>query len=314
MYRHLKRIRVIGSVVFLALLTYTIIDASFALTRIGQIVLKTQLVPSILAGAAIWLVLWLLITLTFGRVYCSSVCPLGTLQDAAARCGVWCRKGTRKYYRYAAPLNALRIPIAIAVGACLLFGFTFVVTLTDPFTLYSRIVIAIAKPMAIGLGSLGAACIVLAAVGLVAWKRGRLLCNTVCPLGGMLALISRVPVYRIDINTDKCIHCGKCEDVCKSECIDLRGGCVVDNTRCVMCMNCTAVCPNDAITLRRGKYRLSTPMMLATGNQAQCQMKNEVPTEASITSRSSALDRLDRHDSHDNIDTIDNIDAPNKSH
>lgn len=243
------------------LLAWSIADAAFALTPIGQWVLHTQIVPAVLAGSAICTVLWVIITLSVGRIYCSTVCPLGTLQDAASRCALF--TGQRKRYSYSPPLNALRFPVAAIVGACLFAGITVVVDLTDPYATYARIVNAVCRPLAIGAGSLAAASLLLAVVGITAWRRGRFICNTVCPAGALLGFLSRSPVWRIDINTDKCIHCGKCEDVCKAECIDLKT-CVVDTSRCVMCLNCTAICPNEAITLRRGRYRLSTPMMQPT--------------------------------------------------
>ncbi len=261
LYRRLKIIRVVVSVAFFIGLTAAVADAYFGASPVGRWLMSDmQLVPAILTGSAVWIVLWMLVTITAGRVYCSTVCPLGTLQDGISRIGRAAAKPGRKDYRYAAPLNALRIPVSVAVGVCLLAGISIVVTITDPFTLYRRLIMAVVRPVAVGLGGIASAIIIIMAVGACSWRHGRVFCNTVCPLGGLLGLMSRSPVYRVDINTDKCIHCHKCEAVCKSECIDL-STCLVDNSRCVMCLNCTAVCPNDAITVRRGRHTLSTPMM-----------------------------------------------------
>lgn len=262
-YTALRHLRVAIAIAFALLLVWAIVDASFALTPVGAWVLSTQLVPAVLAGSAIWIVLWVLVTLTFGRVYCSTVCPLGTLQDAASRCALALGKRRGKRFRYSPPLNALRFPVAAIVALCLFAGFTAAVELTDPYAAYARIVRAVCRPMAMGAGSIAGAAVVLAAVEITAWRRGRLICNTVCPAGALLGFLSRSPVWRVDIDTDRCIHCGKCEDVCKAECIDLRH-CTVDTSRCVMCLDCAAACPNDAIKVRRGRYRLSTPMMQPT--------------------------------------------------
>lgn len=260
MYKRLKLWRVIISVTFLVLLTLTILDVEFGVTALGRLLVETQLVPAILVGAAGWIVLWVLLTLSFGRIYCSTVCPMGTLQDAAAWLGVKSKPTSKKRYQYHPSVNAKRLPIPIIVGVCLFLGFSIVVEYTDPFYIYSRMVYVFMHVFSIAIGSIFAALIVLFGVSGVAFMRGRLICNTICPIGGLLGLLSRNPIYRVDINTDKCIHCGKCEDVCKSECINLHT-CVVDNTRCVMCQNCTAICPNDAIVVRRGKYKLATPLM-----------------------------------------------------
>lgn len=262
-YRHLRRLRIAISLIFALALAWISVDAAIGLTRIGAWVVHTQIVPAVLAGSAIWLVVWVLATITFGRIYCSSVCPMGTCMDAVGRMRQACLPKDRRRYRYLPPANALRFPIPAIVCACLFVGFTSVVECTDPTYVYRNIVLAIFKPLAITSGSLAAAAICAAAITLSSWKCGRILCNTVCPVGGLLGLLSRNPVYRIDIDTDKCIHCGKCEDVCKASCIDLTV-CTVDNSRCVRCFDCSAICPNDAIALRKGRYRLSTPMMQPT--------------------------------------------------
>lgn len=261
-YRMLRRLRVCLSVVFLVVLTVAIADAGFGVTRFGLWLREVQLIPAIVLGAGMWLVLWVVLTLLFGRVYCSSVCPLGTVQDMAAHLGRRFSKGEGRRYRYSPPVNVLRFTVPVIVGICLFAGFTIVLEVTDPYTIYYNMVQAVARPASIALGSLLLSGVLLVAVCAIAWRKGRILCNTVCPAGGMLGLLGRQPIYRVDINTDKCIHCGRCEDVCKSACIDLKD-CVVDNSRCVMCIDCTAVCPNDAITIRRGRYRLSTPMMIS---------------------------------------------------
>ena len=85
-YRHLRRLRIAISVAFAVAIAWITLDASLGLTRLGAWVLHTQIVPAVLAGSAIWLVLWVLVTITFGRIYCSSVCPLGTAMDAVSRC------------------------------------------------------------------------------------------------------------------------------------------------------------------------------------------------------------------------------------
>lgn len=266
MYRKIRFIRVAVSIVFLALLTLAVIDSTFALTPVGRWLLQVQLIPAILGGAVAWLVLWVVLTLSIGRVYCSTVCPLGTVQDIAAHFGRRFSKGAGRRYSYSPPVDVLRFPIPAIVAACLFTGLTKVVEATDPTTIYTKIVLALARPLAIGFGGVAAAMAVLLVVCAMAWRKGRLICNTVCPAGGLLGLLGRKPVYGVDINTDKCIHCGKCEDVCKSSCINLRD-CVVDNSRCVMCMDCTAICPNDAITVRRGHHQLSIPMMQSTTAQ-----------------------------------------------
>lgn len=56
--------------------------------------------------------------------------------------------------------------------------------------------------------------------------------------------------YKVNIDTDKCIGCGKCAKVCVAHNIVInqkKAGTVLDD--CVMCGQCSAVCPTKAVTL-----------------------------------------------------------------
>ncbi len=72
---------------------------------------------------------------------------------------------------------------------------------------------------------------------LVAWlaaTRGRLYCNTVCPVGALLGLLSKISFLQISIDPGVCKGCSLCEGVCKAGCIDLRKR-TVDISHCVGC-------------------------------------------------------------------------------
>ena len=84
--------------------------------------------------------------------------------------------------------------------------------------------------------------------------RTRFFCRFVCPLGGLLGLLSRAGALRLSMN-EKCTGCMRCRDVCA-------GGANphAENrwspSECVTCFNCTAECPEGALawkfTLARG--------------------------------------------------------------
>lgn len=278
MQKSLRTLRIIISAVCFILLTATIAVAWLSDSALGQLLRNMQLVPAVLSGATVWIVIWVVVTLTFGRVYCSTVCPAGTFQAIALR--LRRASGRSPKFRYAQPKNVLRLAVAAVVGVCLLVGAVAVVEITDPYNIYARTVNAIARPVAAGAGGLVVAVLILAAIFAAGWWRGRLLCNTLCPAGTLLGYLSRTPICRIDINTDLCVHCGKCEQVCPSQCIDL-GNHTVDLSRCVVCMDCTAECPNDAITLRRGRHKLSTPMMMSTAQNCRAPQRCETADTAS---------------------------------
>lgn len=260
MYKTLKKIRVAAAVIFALGFMLLALVPHFDDTAVGHWLAHLQIVPAIMAGSVFWVVFWVFTTLTFGRIYCSTVCPLGAMMDAASRAGRACRKGSKKNYRFAPAVNGLRVPVTLAVVLAFFAGFTVVLAILNPARLYEDVVRAVVRPGLIATGSVVAGWGILIVVGGIAALRGRLFCNTICPVGGILAFLGRASVYNVDINPDKCIRCDKCVDLCKSQCIKMPD-CTVDTTRCVMCLNCTAVCPNDAITVRRGRHRLSWPML-----------------------------------------------------
>lgn len=218
---------------------------------------KLQIIPAIVACASLWLGIWLAVTLLLGRIYCSTVCPTGALIDLISRISKK-RKGT--HFTYSQPMIRLRVSAVAIIIICVLFGLSAVLSIFDPYSTFTRIVAAISRPLAIGLSGLLVAIGTLTAIALVSWRRGRLLCNTICPVGTLLGMVSKYSVYHADINTDLCVNCGKCADKCPSECINLQDH-VIDLTRCVVCFDCMPECPNNAITYRRGRHQLTMPMM-----------------------------------------------------
>ena len=259
-YKWLRAARIAVSLTVLAAVTVTIaLGYSCWLS-------DWQIIPAILAGAGGWLLMWAAATALVGRIYCSTACPMGTLQDITSRL-----RRRRNGYFYSPPRPVTRWSIVFAMLVAVMLGISVITGILDPAAAYSRIVVYLSLP-AIGAAafSLGAAAIALATLAVataVPLARGRLLCNTICPVGTLLGGLSRFALYHIDIDTDRCTGCGLCTAHCKAECIDPSAH-TVDASRCVMCFDCTAVCPNSAITLRKGRHRLQIPMLQSVRPEA----------------------------------------------
>lgn len=239
--------------------------------KAGMWIARIQFMHLLATAAVGWLALWLILTLLFGRIYCSSVCPLGTLIDILTRL-----LRPRRKFRYSRAYNVLRYSIASIAVIAVFAGVAGYIAYLFPDTAYSNMAVAILGPAvewcreAIGhpvirvasaqTASLAAALVTLAVVAAFARGSGRTFCNTLCPVGALLSLVSRNAVMHIDINTDLCTQCGDCERECKASCIDLRDH-VCDMSRCINCFNCIDVCPNDAISYTSRRHRLSTPLM-----------------------------------------------------
>ena len=257
-----------------------VIIAAAVVAGVPCIFSRMQIVPAIAACATTWLVIWLVATLIFGRVYCSTICPCGALMELIA----WISRPRKWHYSFAAPSTRLRYSILVIVVICALFGFSAVVSLSDPYSTFARIVTAAYRPAAIGVAGVTVAAATLILIIIFSRRRGRIICNTICPVGTMLGTMSKISLYHADVNTDLCVNCRKCADVCPAQCIDLNDH-VIDPMRCVVCFNCMDVCPNDAIRYRRGRHQLSIPMMQrVAGREGVSAIKAE-PTEPSSMSR-----------------------------
>ena len=81
----LKKIRAVTAGNVFILCTLLILDITgLAAGRIGFLA-KIQFLPAVLALNAGIVIALILLTLVFGRLYCSIICPLGIFQDVVAR-------------------------------------------------------------------------------------------------------------------------------------------------------------------------------------------------------------------------------------
>jgi ferredoxin len=285
----LKPLRVVLALLFFAAASALFLDLGERVSAAGfQTVLWLQFVPSLvqLAHATSWaaalaaggFAVVLLLTLLFGRVYCSTVCPLGTLQDMVIRLSAHLRRKKRQVrFPYRPPWNLMRYGLLGAALFIAVWGPLGLLSHLDPFSQFGRILGLLVRPVVVWVNNLAAYALqeagayMLAPVnfalanwqallapllvlgilmGLAAW-RGRLFCNSFCPVGTLLALISRLSLFRVVIEREKCTLCAHCAVECKAECIDLKSK-RVDFDRCVACFNCIPACPESGIG-----YRLS---------------------------------------------------------
>jgi ferredoxin len=97
------------------------------------------------------------------------------------------------------------------------------------------------------LAAIGVSFFILGTIGIMSFASGRLFCNTICPVGTLLGLISKISIFKIGINKESCISCNLCEKVCKSGCIDKKEK-IIHFDRCVGCYNCFDACLSGGIT------------------------------------------------------------------
>ena len=282
----LKHIRTVFSVLVLLIFVYLFIDFRGTLGEkaFGPI-LYLQFAPSLLkfviagVAASTGFIVIIILTLITGRTYCSFLCPLGILQDVFSRLGGMIKRRFRRY-GYKKPYTWLRYFILVLTAGILILGGVYVLTILDPYSIFGRFMTYFAQPVVLLVNNILATILgkfdiyalyrvdivayelaayiipvaFLVLVGLLAFRHGRLYCNTVCPVGTLLGLLSKLSVFRIRFEEEKCTRCGRCAMACKSSCIDFLNK-HIDVSRCVNCFNCLDSCSENAMSY--GPVRLS---------------------------------------------------------
>ena len=276
-FLYLKRARVLISILFFILTSIIFLNINeWLTTKISGAITYLQFAPSLVkflsvAGfSALGFVFIVAITFIWGRVYCSSICPLGTLQDIVSYLS---RKISKKKNHFLLkPYSVIRYSILALTIIFLLSGSIFLLNLLDPFSNFGRIISNLIRPIVLYLSnfisgilesvnlffispadlknidfiSVAIGTTVLLIVVVFSYKRGRLFCNTICPVGTLLGIFSKFSVYKIAIDESNCKSCNLCERECKAGCIDKINK-VIDFSRCVSCYNCFNACHSEGI-------------------------------------------------------------------
>lgn len=274
----LRKIRTTLAVIFLLAITLLFLDFTGTLHAWLGWMAKIQFLPALLAlnvGVIIGLVA---LTLIFGRIYCSVICPLGVMQDAFAWFG---KKAKKNRYKYSPAKSVLRYVMLGVVIVAFLLGIGSIVALFAPYSAYGRIVQNLLAPVwQFGNNLLAdwaekhdsyafytvdvwirsgvtfaVAVTTLVALGILAWRNGRTYCNTICPVGTVLGFLSKYSLFKPVIDTSKCNGCGLCARNCKAACINSKEH-EIDYSRCVACMDCIGKCHQGAIsyTIRKKSH------------------------------------------------------------
>ena len=263
----LRKIRTILAGVFFVLITLLFLDITGTLHHWLSWLAQIQFLPAVMALNVVVVVALLLLTLIFGRIYCSVICPLGVFQDILAR---FRRKKNK--YSYSKEVRWLRYPVLVVFIIAAVAGIGSLFQLLAPYSAYGRIATMIFQPVwKLGnnvLAEIAARAdsyafytvdtwmrslpvFIIAAVTLVvlfvlAWRGGRTYCNTICPVGTILSFFARFSWLKIHFDEDKCKNCSMCSKSCKAACIDYKNH-KVDYSRCVVCGNCIDSCKFGAL-------------------------------------------------------------------
>jgi ferredoxin len=317
---NLKKIRFVVAVLCLLATTLLFFDIESLLkTKFDNIILGFQFVPSMLkfirggAWVSLGFIVFSLLSLIFGRLYCSFICPLGILQDALIRFNRWVSRKKKTQFTYRNSFNWLRHLLVITTILSMLLGSTALLIWLDPYSNFGRMASHILQPIylvannllailvnkfdyygiyhielrAFDLGTFMLAISIFLLLVVFTRKHGRFFCNTLCPVGGWLSWIAHFSLFKLQFDANKCISCGLCEKACKAENIDYKNM-QIDFDRCVACFNCVDTCSVNAISYQRKK---KVPKIAKIDNTKRSALKTMAISLTALSGLSLTIDK-----------------------
>ncbi len=181
-----------------------------------------------------------------GRAFCSWVCPVNMVTDAAnwLRRKLYIDKIERKIWvsrnlRYYLIILALIVSFVSGLAAF---------EVISPITILNRGVI-------FGFGAGAGLLVAIFFFDLFVLKNGW--CGHICPLGGVHSIIGKYNLFRVKHNSDNCTLCMKCKDICPEvQVLDMIGkrSDFVAKQECTNCGRCVDVCNDDALGFNIRNY------------------------------------------------------------
>ena len=298
----LRKIRITLAAICFVAVTLLFLDFTGTLHLWFGWLAKIQFLPAVLALNFVVIAILLVLTLLFGRIYCSVICPLGIFQDCVSNLSSR-RKGKKARFSYSKEIKWLRYGVLVLFVIALVAGLNSLVALLAPYSAYGRMVQSLLAPVwqwgnnllawiaerqdsyafvtkdvwLKSLPTLIVAAVTFVVVVVLAWRNGRTYCNTICPVGTTLSFFSRIAMFRPVIDKSKCKSCHACERKCKAVCIDVDNH-KIDYSRCIDCFDCIDSCRLGAL-----KYRFAWGRGVGSGSTGAKTPQN-APVGSKMTS------------------------------
>ncbi len=189
-----------------------------------------------------------LITLLFKRVFCSHICPMGTVLEWIGNFGRKFVIGSRrippkadkalKWLKY--PLLILIIALTVKFGELIFRNF-------DPY----YVLFTAGKGHEITAIGIWVTLGILVAGALIPLS----FCKYLCPMAACLAPFGRLGLVRVSRDEDKCTQCGACDKACEWG-IPVSQVKAVVSAECSNCQECIRKCPvENTLSLGVGKAK-----------------------------------------------------------
>ena len=187
-----------------------------------------------------------------GRFVCGWLCPFGLVQDLLHKIPLFHKKKNLPRHRFLRYGKYLVLVVFVILLPMTVVGVT---GMGDPWfckyicpsgTLFGGLPLLASNPtLRAAAGWLFSwKTLLLVAIVLLSIRYYRPFCKYLCPLGALYGLFNPVSLYRLRVDQSKCVHCGKCQQVCG---MDIPVWEKPNSVECIRCGSCKASCPTGAI-------------------------------------------------------------------
>lgn len=201
-----------------------------------------------------------------GRFVCGWLCPFGWIQELLHK--IPFPKKIRSF-RWDKPLRFLKYGILVVFVILLPLFLVDFIGQGEPFfcklicpagTLEGGIpMVLLNEPLRATIGWLYTwKMAILAVLILLSILIYRPFCKYLCPLGAVYGLTNPVSFYKLRVDEEQCIRCGKCAKVCPMQVDPVKSPNALE---CIRCGECKKACPTGAISMGFGA-RVSAKKMI----------------------------------------------------
>jgi ferredoxin len=230
------------------------ISLSFIPNQLFSLADPFQAIMTAIAGRKVLIQYWpalvvLIMTVFLGRFWCGWICPTGTLLQSYGKNDRRIRDQNFRRFKWI----FLIVFFVFAIFGSLAFLWL------DPISMAIQPILLLFKPTSeyLDQGFLKT----FRFVGVYWWLTAlpmlfalilnfiekRFWCRYICPLGGLLGLLSKFSLNKRHVNQNACSRCDQCSKICPTGAIDADKDYRTDPAECILCMDCADVCPKFAI-------------------------------------------------------------------
>ncbi len=206
-------------------------------------------INSVHPAAVIIFVTVVLVSLLLRRSFCSWICPVAIISECAWKTGfrlmlrnprlpAWMDAGFRSLKYLLMVFFVYFIGIAMSSDALIRFIQSDYHMIADVRLLNFFLHIS---PLAL---------VIILVLVLLSVVLRNPFCRYLCPYGALLGLAATLSPLRVTRNSDRCVECGVCSQVCPAY-IDVMHKTSVVSPECIACWRCISHCRfNEALTMR----------------------------------------------------------------